>query len=185
MRVVLGSILGLGIVLIHFSCGKSNGTNTDCNGNTRREIKVLIDDLVSDIDTISILTTIDSIGKIEVIEPKKSTPRQSIETKTFTVTGTVEKVKQYRDGDYHIKLIDNNDNYIITEVPNPECEYAQQSSYLATFVEVYKFIEENEDDLEGKTLTITGVAFIDIDHYYKRDQADNNIELHPILKISF
>lgn len=180
--VIIGSLLLLGVQ----SCGK-DGTKVDdsCNGNTRRDIKVLIDDAVSEIDTIPIVTTIDSIGDIDVIVAKKDTPRQLIEKKTFTVTGKVEKVKQYRDGDYHIKLIDENENYIITEVPNPGCEYAQGSSYLDTFIKVREWIETREDELEGQTVTITGVAFIDIDHHYKRDQANNNIELHPILNISY
>lgn len=186
MKKIASLIIGSLLLLGSGACGKSDNKEDDsCNGNTRRDVKVLIDDAVSEIDTIPILTTIDSIGNIEVIEPKKETPRQAIEKKTFTVTGTVDKVKQYRDGDYHIKLIDENENYIITEVPNPGCEYAQESAYLSTYITVRDWIESREDELEGKTVTITGVAFIDIDHYYKRDQAKNNIELHPILKISY
>lgn len=57
--------------------------------------------------------------------------------------------------------------------------------FLDKYIKVIEFIKQNEDNLEGKSITITGVAFIDIDHYYKRNQAENNMELHPILDIKF
>lgn len=50
---------------------------------------------------------------------------------------------------------------------------------------VRKWIEENQNDLEGKVVTITGVAFIDIDHKYPRNSAENELELHPILSVKF
>ncbi|MGV6862377.1 MAG: hypothetical protein ACWA41_11435 [Putridiphycobacter sp.] len=173
-------------MLFIFGCSKK-GKNNDlaCNGNTRREVKILIDSSVTEIDTTIIETTIDSIGHIEVIEPTVKTPRQEIEKKVFRLTGIVDKVKRERDGDYHIKLVDENENYIITECPNPKCDYAINSPYIDRYNIVREFIESNLNELEGKTVTITGVAFIDIDHHYKRKQAENNIELHPILDISF
>lgn len=163
--------------------GKNN--EKACNGNTRRDIKILVDDASNEIDTTVIVSTIDSLGNIAIGEVDRDTPRLEVEKKVFQVTGKVDKVKRYRDGDYHIKLVDENENYLITEVPNPNCEFAQTSNYLSQYMSVIEFIKANEDDLEGKTLTITGVAFIDIDHYYKRDQAKNNMELHPILDITF
>ena len=76
---------------------------------------------------------------------------------------------------------DENGNFIITEVPNPDCKYAVDSKYTEVYRELVAFIEANVS--EGVTITITGVSFIDIDHVYKRKQAKNNLELHPILKI--
>jgi hypothetical protein len=50
---------------------------------------------------------------------------------------------------------------------------------------VRRWIEENKDDLIGKTLTITGVGFIHFDHKYPRNAAPSEIALHPILDIKF
>jgi hypothetical protein len=165
-------------------CAKKGKNNPDaCNGNTRREVKILIDAASSEIDTVPIVTTIVDMGLIEVPDDVDSdTKRLDIEKQVYTVTGTVDKIKRYRDGDYHIKLVDDNENYIITEAANPGCTYVEESNFLQTFKDIEAFIEANDIE-EGQVITITGVAFVDIDHYYKRDQAANNMELHPILKI--
>jgi hypothetical protein len=100
----------------------------------------------------------------------------------YTVRCVVEEVDRKRDGDYHI-LLKSGDKYLIAEVPNPECDYAAGSAYVSQFRTSLEFVESN--DLEGKEVEITGVAFVDIDHHYGRKQADNNIELHPVLRIRF
>lgn len=176
-------ILTLSLLLL-LSCNKDRSES--CNGNTRREIKLMIDDLASTVDTAVIDISIKEIGQIEVPEVKKETPRQDVEKKVYRVTGTINKIKQYRDGDIHIRLDDGNDNYIITEIPNPGCVYAASASMLNEWNQAISFVKANGfEDLEGKTVTITGVAFVDIDHHYKRKQAENNMELHPIIKIEF
>lgn len=164
------------------ACRKGKHNDEACNGDTRRELKVLIDDKVNEIDFISDTITITELGKMEVPEVKSETLRQNVEMKLYTVRAKVDKISKERDGDYHIRLIEN-DNYLITESVNPGCSYAQKSSYLMRYEEVRHFIKNN--NIEGKTVTITGVSFVDIDHYYKRKQAPNNIELHPIIAISF
>ena len=119
------------------------------------------------------------------MKAKSDLERQEIEKHVFTVTGTVEKVKKYRDGDYHIKLVDEDENFMNCESPNFGCSYAPDSRFFEEFKTVRAWIEEHEDELVGKELTITGVAFIDIDHKYPRNAAPNEIELHPILAIEF
>jgi hypothetical protein len=165
-----------------FSCKKGKRNSEACNGDTRREIKVLIDANVGNINFISDTSTVTALGELSVPEVKSSTGRQNVELQVYTVTAKVDKCDKKWDGDYHIRLVEN-DNYLITECPNPGCSYAQLSNYLSQYKNVRDFIEKN--DLEGKTVTITGVAFVDIDHKYKRKQAKNNLELHPILDIRF
>ena len=161
------------------SCHK--GTYDNCNGDTRREVKLLIDGASSEINFSPIVATIDSLENISATEPHSDTPRMSVEKQVYTVTGEVQKVKRYHDGDYHVRL-KVGDSYINTEVPNPDCKYLANSTRKDLFRDIVSFIQTN--DLEGKTVTVTGVAFIDINHHYKRKQAKNNIELHPILDIS-
>ena len=59
------------------------------------------------------------------------------------------------------------------------------SIFHNNYLVVRDWINENKDDLEGKTVTITGIGFIDIDHKYPRNAAENEMELHPILTISY
>jgi len=167
------------LTLVLFSC-KKTGENA-CNGNTRREVKLMTDDLASEVDTVAIETTIKALGELSVPEVKSETERQAVEKQVYTVTGTVDKLKRYRDGDYHIRLEDEEGNFLITEVPNPDCKHAVDSKYVEIYRELVSYVEANVS--EGMIITVTGVSFVDIDHVYKRKQAENNLELHPILKI--
>ena len=172
-------------LIVFFSCKKGKNNPHACNGSsTRRAIKLCVDNLANEIDTLAISAPIDSLGEIDVVEADSETERQPVEKKVFTITGVVDKYKKYRDGDYHIRLKDANDHYIICEAPNPTCNYAVSSPFINSFIKIRDFIESN-DIQEGQELTITGVAFIDINHHYNRKQADNNLELHPILSIKF
>lgn len=168
------------------SCKKGKNNPDACNGSsTRRDIKLCVDQYSNLIDTNRIVIDIATIGSIDVIEVNSETPRQDIEKKVYQVTGIVDKVKRYRDGDYHIRIKDQNDNYLICESPNYGCSFAEDSPYVNIFKLISVSIEKEKDSLLGKEITITGVAFIDLNHHYKRKQAKNNIELHPILDIKF
>ena len=179
-------LLAILVLCCLFSCKKGKNNPDSCNGkNTRRDIKLVIDPAAEEVDTLPLVAEIDSLGVLDVVKADKNTDRQEIEKRTFTVTGTVHKVSKHRDGDYKIKLVSPDENYLNCEAPNFECSFAGASRFYDQFVEVREFIELNEDNLEGETVTITGVAFIDIAHGYPRNAAENNIELHPILEISF
>lgn len=181
-RLTLISILFLFIA----SCNKGKNNSDSCNGgSTRRDIKLVIDTESSDIDTIAVVSTVDSLGGIDLMEADKNTSRQEIEKMVFAVTAKVEKLSKHRDGDYKIKLVSEDENYLNCESPNIGCSYASGSPFYDKLKKVREFIEEHEDDLEGKTVTITGIGFIDIEHNYPRNAAANDFELHPILDISF
>lgn len=169
-----------------FSCKKGKNNPDACNGSsTRREIKLCVDNKASLIDTTVIPISIDSIGSLSVVEAKKKTERQPVEMHVYRVTGTVDKVKKYRDGDYHIMLKDQNDHYVICEVPNSGCDYASNSPFISQFKFIGEKVKQDFDKLLGMEVTITGVGFIDINHHYHRKQASNNVEIHPILDISY
>ncbi len=182
MNQALGMFLVVVSIVTCPSCKKGKHNDEACNGDTRREVKLLVDGRAPLVDTVSIFITIDSLGALEVPEVHSETGRQDMELFTYTVRCIVEEEDRKRDGDYHLLLKDG-DKYIIAEVPNPNCEYASASSYKDFFQEVYDFVEAN--DLDRKEVEITGVAFVDIDHHYSRKQADNNLELHPIVRIRF
>ena len=169
--------------LLGTMCGKKGQHNPEaCNGDTRRDVKLMQDVRWALVDTVPVQATIQEIGGIVVPEVKSETGRQDVELKTYTVTGYVEEVDRKRDGDYHI-LLKSGEDYLICEVPNPDCDYAASSPYNAVFRNLYELLES--ENLEGRYATVTGIAFIDIDHHYSRKQAPNNMELHPVIAISY
>jgi hypothetical protein len=173
-------------LIILASCNKGKNDPTSCNGeNTRRDIKICIDPETSEIDMSPIAISVAEIGELDVPAIEKEDGRQEIEKKVFTITAKVHKLSKHRDGDWKVKLTDGNDLFINCENPNPGCEFAADSPFLDQYKSVREWIEANKDQLEGKTVTITGVAFIDIDHKYPRNAALNELELHPILDIHF
>lgn len=182
----LKSYLCIGLAILTLSCNKGKNYSDSCNGSsTRREVKILTDDLVSELDTVAIVTTVDGLGSLDVPEASSDSKRQDVEKKVYSITAEVHKVSKHRDGDWKIKLTDGNDKYVNCEAPNMGCEFIENSIYFDQMEEVRKWIEENEGYIEGKVVTITGVAFIDIDHKYPRNAAENELELHPILSVKF
>lgn len=169
------------------SCKKGKNDPDSCNGSsTRRNVKILIDELATSIDTANVINiSVDSIGNLDVPEVNKESARQEVEKKVFRITAKVHKMSKHRDGDIKIKLTNGNDLYINCEAPNMGCTFIQNSAFFSRIERVRNWIEPRYDELEGKTVTITGVGFIDIDHRYPRNAAKNEMELHPILDIRY
>lgn len=185
MRII-ALLLTITVFFGSSACNKGKNNPESCNGkNTRREVKLCIDDAANEIDLNPVVIGVAEIGALDVPEIDKEDSRQEAEKKVYTITATVHKLSKHRDGDWKVKLTDGNDKYINCENPNPGCEHAKSSPFYDEFVSVREWIEANKNDLEGKTVTITGVAFIDIDHKYPRNAAENELELHPILSISY
>lgn len=174
---------------LSYSCKKGKNNSKACNGSsTRRDIKLVVDDNAMEVDTIPIVTTVDSIGSFSVPEADGDTDRQDVEKLTFQITAKVHKLSKHRDGDWKVKLVvgeEDDEKYVNCEAPNPGCSYAESSRFIDQFQLVHDWITKEEDNIVGKTVTVIGVAFIDIDHKYPRNAAENELELHPILDIYY
>lgn len=180
------ALLIIGIAFGVFACNKGKNNPESCNGkSTRREVKLCIDTAATEINLTPVTIGVAEIGALEVPEIDKEDPRQPAEKQVYSITAKVHKLSKHRDGDWKVKLTDGNDKYVNCENPNPGCAYAKSSVFYDEFLSAREWIEMHKDSLEGKTVTITGVAFIDIDHKYPRNAAENELELHPILSISF
>ncbi len=185
LKILFCTILVALISTLSF-CKKGKNNTESCNGSsTRRDVKIAVDDLASSIDTNAITITVDSIGNLDVPEANSDSKRQDVEKKVFTITAKVHKLSKHRDGDWKVKLTNGDDQYINCESPNMGCEYIDNSVFYVEMKQVRDWIEAHRDDLVGQTVTITGVAFIDIDHKYPRNAAENELEIHPILDIHF
>ena len=173
-------------VFMFISCNKGKNNPESCNGkSTRREVKLATDSLNNLISYSPIDIGVKEIGELEVPEVSKEDGRQEVERRVYRITAEVHKLSKHRDGDWKVKLTDGEDHYINCENPNPGCEYAKSSPNYDSFKNVRDWIDKNKDELVGKVVTITGIAFIDIDHKYPRNAAENELELHPILKIEY
>ena len=183
-RVSTLFLLFLSFISLVYSCKKNDPES--CNGkNTRREIKLGIDAEASQIDLNPISISVEQIGNLSVGEVNSDSDRQGAEKKVYTITAKVHKLSKHRDGDWKVKLTNGDDKFVNCESPNPGCEFVGTSVFVSNITTVRQWIEANKDDLVGETVTITGVAFIDVDHKYPRNAAENEIELHPILEIHF
>ncbi|MCI5058949.1 MAG: hypothetical protein MRY83_22740 [Flavobacteriales bacterium] len=184
-QFLLISILLLCLCL-SFSCEKGKNNPKSCNGkSTRRAVKLATDIAAKEIDSLTIFSNVDSLNDLDLPKVKSDDDRLDIEKNIFTLRAEVHKVSKHRDGDWKIKLTNGNDRYINCEAPNPGCEHAKDSRYFSQMETVRNWIDENNEDLEGRWVTLTGVAFVDIEHYHPRNAADNNIEIHPILDIHY
>ncbi len=179
-------LITLCLFVVAPSCKKGKKNPAACNGsNTRREVKLATDVASNEIIVTPIITSVDSIGSFSVPEINTDSDRQDVEKLVFTITAKVHKLSKHRDGDWKVKLTDGNDKYVNCECPNWGCEYITGSRFLPEIKTVRAWIDEHHEHLEGKTVTVTGVGFIDIDHKYPRNAAENEMELHPILDIHF
>ena len=186
-RKIVTSLLLGALVLVLFSVnGCKKNKPGSCNGkNTRRSIKIGVDDKAGTIDLNPIVISVAELGNLTVVEADSDTKRQDVEKKVYKITAKVHKLSKHRDGDWKVKLTNGNDKFVNCESPNPGCKHIGSSIFITQFKEVREWIEKNKDDLKGKTVTITGVGFIDVDHKYPRNAADNELEIHPILSISY
>jgi hypothetical protein len=177
------------IIILSFalpSCNKGKNNPNACNGSsTRREVKLTTDELANQIDTNRITIGVKEIGELDVPEIDSDDDRQEVEKKVFTIRALVHKISKHRDGDWKVKLTDEEDHFINCEAPNPGCEFMVDSRFESEILEVRSWLDEHAEDLEGKVVEISGVGFIDIDHRYPRNAAENEMEIHPILSISF
>ena len=97
------------LILGFTACNKGKNNPESCNGkNTRREVKIAVDSLATQIDLNPITISVDSIGSLDVPEADKETIRQDVEKKVFTITAKVHKLSKHRDGDWKVKLTDGN-----------------------------------------------------------------------------
>jgi hypothetical protein len=82
------SIAVFALCMLGFSCSDKGDNNPEaCNGDTRRKVKLMIDDRSILVDTIPEFTTIEALGALSVPDDVKSeTARLDLELKTYTTT---------------------------------------------------------------------------------------------------
>lgn len=107
------------------------------------------------------------------------------ELSVFQITGTLLRIKQESDSDFHLVIADTGGRTMITEAPAPQCvgsssPFTHQINYVRS-----QLTSRYHPGTEGwqrpnQKVTIRGVGFFDFKHG-QSGVAPNAIELHPVL----
>lgn len=112
---------------------------------------------------------------------------QTTEYRTFTIQATLTSYKMENDSDYHLVLVDAQARTMIAEIPSPDCikgsVWIKQITAARKAFDA-KFATSLTYQNTTTPVTVTGVGFFDKIHG-QRGVANNGIELHPVLSISF
>src|SRR4051794_36185712 len=193
--VVLLAALGLSS---SFAASKGPGARSapKC-GEERWPVKTLSDPRVGEVNFTPHDTSIGRLRNKPDPHTKPSTPRlDGVETTTYQVKARLIEFKREDDRDIHlvIGVPSSPSKTMIVEFPDTSCNGASSSPKKAQMASARSDLTKacgsvpgpSSDfaDLKG-TATVTGVGFFDVMHGTPQTGvAPNNIELHPILKVS-
>jgi hypothetical protein len=182
-------------------------SHSGCAGHQRWDVKTLTDDEADKVNKTARTTTVDELRANETRPAKVSAKVgriRPVEVRRYRVHATLRKAFREDDGDLHVVVHDPHhdaeaepEHTMIIEFPDTSCEPQQSSSYApqmgkarAAFVALVRRCT----DYKGKFgslvrfklhATITGVGFWDVKHAKAQlGHASNDIELHPVLKVT-
>jgi hypothetical protein len=168
-----------------------------CPGRWRWAVKTLSDKpQASTVSFYSKLKTVAELGalprpSVKISSATLDVPRQpGPEKKTYRVSAVLVKFAKEDDGDIHLVIADPgaNGKRMVAEFPNADCDGAalsakqpQMAAARRTLLDHCGPAPSSFKRLEG-TATVKGVGFFDFKH--AGDQADNWMELHPVVKLT-
>jgi hypothetical protein len=174
------------------SWSQASGLCASACGKARWEVKVGMDLDAPRIAVAPVVdTTIFDLTQIPApINPniRRNTRYAPTELTVYRIHATLTLIKPEKDGDYHMVITDQKGRTMIIESADPSC--ATGSRFEAQIWLVRDTIDRH---FKGKTtskreiqapVTVTGVGFFDHLHG-QSGAAPNEIELHPLLEISF
>jgi hypothetical protein len=160
-------------------------------------VKTLSDTRVGEVNFTPHDTSVGRLRNKPDPHTKSSTPRlDGVETTTYRVKARLIEFKREEDKDIHlvVSVPSAPAKTMIVEFPDTTCPGAKDSikktqmakarSALVTACGQAPSPSSDFADLKG-TATVTGVGFFDVKHSTpQRGVAPNNIELHPVLRLS-
>jgi hypothetical protein len=109
-----------------------------------------------------------------------------VETTVWQITGTLLRVKEEQDSDFHLVIADSGGRTMITEIPVPACvsssPFLPSERYVRQFFTA-DFHPSTSWQRPNVKITVKGVGFFDYLHG-QSGVAPNGIELHPLLGFS-
>ncbi|MBI3258064.1 MAG: hypothetical protein HYZ54_01060 [Ignavibacteriae bacterium] len=163
----------------------------------RWKVKALADDEAKGIDfTKSRSITFEQLKKLDHVELNLGDwfMKRRIEEKHYVkITGKIIQWKvEPNDYDYHIVVSDGT-NYIVCEIPNPECDGVKETGHVEDYKTARAFIrslpnvEANGWHIvlpELGKFTLYGVIFHDFEHAAFFSMP-HGLEIHPVLRIEW
>jgi hypothetical protein len=159
-------------------------------GTERWPVKTGTDADVGAIDTVNAqATTIEALTALPEPSVKPQDRRVApVETTVYEVSATLTEFLTEKDSDHHLVLDDLANHHMIAEIASPDCAggndplrpalVAARAAFDAHFI--------HKSGSPRVPVTVRGVGFFDLKHSRpQRGVAPNNIELHPVLAISF
>jgi hypothetical protein len=158
-----------------------------CGGEDRWQQKVLIDAEADSINTNEKPTTIAFLNTINTTTPENkfanNKPRMNIEKQMYTLKQVyITDVLRENDNDLHLVIEDGKGHHMIAEIPDPTCPDAKKSNWIGGIEESRDEMLKHANNYRHFMFTISGVLFVDKAHG-QTGRADNNLEIHPILKL--
>jgi hypothetical protein len=148
-------------------------------------LKVMRDHDVAAVNTKPNDATILSLNAIVTDDEKRedTDSRMSFEKQVVTVHNVlIREVIGEDDKDYHIVVQDPQGHHMIAEIPDPECKRASLSKFEPQYSGARDSMNAYGNTFQHHLFDITGVLFRDRAHG-QTGKADNNLEIHPVLKL--
>jgi hypothetical protein len=195
--VVVSLVLALGLAWAVSANGDPQAHRAVKCGEERWPVKTLSDPRVGDVNFTPHDTSIGRLRNKPDPHTKPSTPRlDGVETTTYRVKARLIEFKREDDKDIHlvVGVPSSPSKTMIVEFPDTTCNGASSSPKKSQMASARSALTKacgsvpgpSSDfaDLKG-TATVTGVGFFDVKHGTPQTGvAPNNIELHPVLKMS-
>ncbi len=185
----------LGLCLVGARAAATQTCGTHC-GTERWPVKTLTDADVSQVNFTAVTTTVAHLRGFTAPATRPDNGRvPPTELTTFRVHGVLIGWKlETSDRDMHLVIADpaHPTRTMIAEVPSTTCDHVCSSGHTAQFRAVRAALiahfgtptSSYHKFATPQPITVTGIGFFDFPHN-QTGAAPNQIELHPVVKVSF
>jgi hypothetical protein len=214
LRVAAGLVIAVvltavseGRLVAGSGAGRASAASLDCKGDERWQIKTLTNAQAGDVNTTATTTTVEALRQNDTRPEKVSSKVNRIaplEFRRLRIHATLRKAIREDDGDLHVVIADpahdaeaDPEQTLIIEFPDASCEPQKSSSYatqMASAREAFVALVTRCTGYAGNFgslrqfklhATVTGVGFWDVKHGTPQlGHAPNDLELHPVLKVT-
>jgi hypothetical protein len=154
---------------------------SSCGSGGSWSVKVGTDAQATEVNLTPTAVTVAQLAALPL--PARIKHRVSpAEFTVYTITATVTKIYKEHDRDLHLAIRDRSGHRMITELPDTAC-VSKSSPFFPGIRNANSQLASWRRHLPA-TVRITGIGFFDT-FSGQSEQAHNQIELHPILDLSF
>ena len=160
----------------------SHSIGDKCGGVERWDVKTLTDNNIDKVDFNASTSTIAHLETLNAPNWGTKLPRQTDETKVYTIECTIPQYIWEDDDDVHLVLTDGS-HTMVGEIPDPFCpnSLSGKSKKFETARKNFNSVAAH-NEYKNHRFRITGVLFFD-KPAHGTGHSDNGAELHPILSL--